>query len=209
MIQKSPLSDLLFPPTCFHCNQVQERAELICPSCQELFTLLPAQGRCQKCFGEISLAKGVCKPCRKKRHSLRQLASCFEATGPALSLANAYKQGHLFLAKELAALIVIQIENLAFPPFDAIVPVPHLFSKHSQLLAKELALFLSTPYTPSLKRSLNRHPHFQLKKKCNNLNQTVLLLDVIMNRRETIREAAQVLERGGAENLYGMTFCAT
>lgn len=68
---------------------------------------------------------------------------------------------------------------------------------------------LHTPFKLVLKRQLTPTPAFALRKKCNIINQKVLLLDISMETRATIRSAGWALERGGAETIYGVTFCAT
>lgn len=101
------------------------------------------------------------------------------------------------------------MERLHFPQFDLITTLPGYFFNRNQQIGEEVARMLGRPYKRLLKRNLTPQPAFSLRKKCNIINQTVLLLDIGMRTRSTIRSAGWALERGGAETIYGMTFCVT
>ncbi len=202
--------DLLYPPQCIHCDTLLPQHRLLCGACLDLFTLLPEEGRCSKCFGEIGAISGICKPCREIAHPFARLATCFDAFGPARSIAGALlNQGQFHFAKDIASFIVIQLERLRYPSFDLITLVPSYFFNRHLVIAKELAQMLGIPFKLVLKRHLTPAPAFSLRKKCNIINQKVLLLDIRMETRATIRSAGWALERSGAETIYGVTFCAT
>lgn len=201
---------LLYPPKCIHCDTLLVKHQLLCPLCLETFTLIPEEGHCQKCFGEISTVSGTCKPCREISHPFVQLSSCFDAYGPAQSIASALLNKHHFhFAKDIASFLTIQLERLKYPSFDLLTLVPGYFHTPHLAVAKELSRLLNTPLKMLLKRHLTPYPSFSLRKKCNIINQRVLLLDISMETRTTIRTAAWALDRGGPETIYGMTFCAT
>jgi len=202
--------DLLYPPKCLYCETALKCNRPFCSACQELFTLLDQEGHCSKCFAEITTPSGICRPCREIAHPFARLCTCFDAFGPAQSLVNGLTKQHQFhFAKDIAALLLIQIERLGFPPFDLITIVPKYFRRRDQILAKELSVSLSIPFKLILRRELKPIPIFSLRKKCNIINQKVLLLDISMETRTTIRSAGWALQQSGAETIYGMTFCAT
>ncbi|MBS0629711.1 MAG: ComF family protein [Verrucomicrobia bacterium] len=202
--------DLLYPPKCLHCDASLPKHQLLCCVCLDLFTLLSAEGHCSKCFGEIGTVSGICKPCREMAHPFARLSACFDGYGPAGSIARALlSQNQFHFAKDIASFIVIQMERLKYPPIDLLTIVPGYFFNRHQFMAKELALMLNIPFKHLLKRHLTPNPTFSPRKKCNIINQKVLLLDISMKTRTTIRSAGLALERSGAETIYGMTFCAT
>ena len=200
--------NVLYPSACFHCKSLLHNRGLLCEDCLETFSLLDAEGRCVKCFAEIPAITGVCKPCRKISHPFYRLATCFDAYGPAKSILNAFFNGQTHLAKDIAAYFVIQIDKLKFPQFKSLICVPNHFQNPHFPIAKEIAKMLEIPFRPILKRHLKPYPSFFLKKKCNIINEVVLLIDTGMYTRCTMRKAATALTKGLTENIYGMTFCA-
>ncbi|NGX37316.1 MAG: hypothetical protein K1000chlam2_00470 [Chlamydiae bacterium] len=203
------LLDILYSPECLHCKTLFQGKGTLCGQCLDTFSLLSAEGHCIKCFAEIPLVTGICKPCRKISHPFYHLASCFDAYGPARSIENVFSSGQTHLAKDIAAYFVIQIHELNFPQFGSIISVPnHMQNPHFRI-AQEIAKLLSIPFQPVLRRNLKPYPAFSLKKKCNIINQIVLLVDTNMQTRNTMRKAAFALEQGLPEKIYGMTFCAS
>lgn len=202
--------DLLYPPKCIHCSVLLQKHQLLCPDCIETFSLIPDEGHCSKCFAEIPTVVGICKACRQISHPFAKLSACFDAYGPARSISNAFLKQHRFhFAKDIASFIVIQLEALKYPPFDIVTLVPGYFNNPNLDVVRQVARMLNYPFKKLLKRQLTPNPSFSLRKKCNIINQKVLLLDMNMQTRLTIRTAAWALDRGGPETIYGMTFCAT
>lgn len=206
----SLLLNLIYPPKCLHCDVSLPVHQLLCSQCLDLFTMLPEEGRCPKCFGEISTVSGICKPCREVAHPLAQLGACFDAFGPAQSIVKALmNQSNFHFAKDIAAFILVQLERLKYPSFDLITIVPSYFFHRHKCVAQELSKMMGCPFKRLLNRHLTPSPSFSFRKKCNIINRRVLLLDISMETRSTIRAAAWALDRGGPETIYGMTFCAT
>lgn len=202
--------DLLYPPTCLHCKEPLEKKGHFCSHCLEEFTLERVEGKCAKCFGEIPQLRGTCKTCRKKAHPYRRYGYCFEAYGPAKSLVNAFLKGkHSYLAKELAAYLVVQLEALNYPSFDLITTVPKPFSRSHNLVGKELSLMLGIPFKPVLKLRLLTDPPLVVKKKCTIINQNVLLFEINAHTLNEVRSACQALQNGWCESAYGIAFCGT
>lgn len=201
------LWDWVFPRTCFSCQKVGQD-NLFCKDCLEHLDLLRSEGRCIKCFEEISLRRGICIKCRSVSHPFKELAACFEHTGPAEILLHALENRSQFLcAKDIAALFVLQIHALKWPMFDCIVPLPQHFSQTTQMIVKALSRFLQCPIKKILRKKWEVLPQFVLKKKCNIYTQRVLLVATSINTRNSIRNAASVLEDGCPLEIYGMAFC--
>lgn len=195
--------DLIYPKVCQYCQILMEENQIFCASCLEKLSLIPSIGRCQKCFQEISLNFGVCKPCRKRRHSLKTVAGCFEHFGPAVSMIHALKKGRFYLAKDMAAFMVLQIDRLGWPLPDCIVSVPRRATK---LLATELSKMLGKLCCFVLRRKIGSYPsEFFLKKKCNISHQIVLLVDLQMKSRRTLNAAAKALREQPC-TIYGLSF---
>ena len=187
-----------------------ERQARFCSHCLSHFTLLAPEGHCEKCFSSIATLSGTCKPCREKRHAMRKLGACFESFGPAQTLLQTFlKSGQSHLAKEIASFIVVQLEFLRFPTFDALTMVPNCFSNPQYAIGKEVAKLLSIPFLITLRKEIRVDPCFSLKKNCNLIHKQLFLLHTEMKTRLTIRLAAEALTRGWPQTLYGMTFCAT
>jgi len=203
------LLDLLYPPTCLHCNEALPSPTHLCENCLENLTLLFEEGHCRKCFSEIATEKGVCKACRKISHPFFKCGACFEAFGPAMSLQWAFiKQKQIHLAKDIAAYFVIQIHRLHWPLPQDIVPLPDFFHTPSALVAKEMALMLECSYSPVLRRHFALEPIFSLKKKCKLSNKTVLLISADMQNFAIMHKAGWTLDKGQPLQIYGMRFCA-
>lgn len=200
--------DLLYPPFCLHCKHPMQKHARFCQQCVEQLHLLPLEGHCTKCFGEIPSVSGVCKPCRALSHSLHKLGACFDPLGPAKALLNASKQSEA-LSIEIASWIVIQHDALNFPSCDLITMVPSHFANPQFSIGKEVAKLMGVPFQPTLKRRFLPEPEFVRKRKCNILNKRILLLDTYMETRATIRNAAFALLDGWPEQINGLTFCAT
>jgi len=197
------LLDILYPPTCTSCRALLEKNAPFCSDCLETFTLLPKEGHCVKCFAEIPQLSGTCKGCRKLASPFRKLGACFDSFGPGKSLLNSVH------AKDIASLIILQLEKLHFPNFDALTTVPSYYSTPFALVAKELSALLNVPYIPTLNRTISPKISFSLKKKCNIINKVVLLLHTEMIERDEIRSAGWALKIGLPEQLFGLSFCAT
>ncbi len=202
--------DLLYPPTCIACQAMLPKNAHFCLQCMEEFALLPEEGHCVKCFADIPMIRGTCKPCRKIAHPFRKLAGCFDSYGPGKKLLQTFLQERsIHLAKNIASYMIVQLHQLAFTDLTAIVVLPKSFQTPFALVAKEMTKMLEIPLVPILKRCFSPKPQFTLKKKCNIIHKRVLLLDSEMTERIDMRTAGWALQEGLPEIIYGMTFCAT
>lgn len=206
----SSLLDLIYPPACFHCQASLPAHAIFCNECVELLTLLPAEGRCQKCFAQIDASQGVCLACRKRRHPYRRLASCFENEGPAKTLLHRFwKYKEWGFVKELASYLVVQLDHLHFPPFDLITFVPELFTRAPQLLAGQVATFLEVPLCQVVGRHISPTPSFFLKNRCNIVGKSILLVAMELHPRQSIEQAASLLQEQEPLMIFGITLCAS
>lgn len=204
------LVNALYPPHCLHCGQEMEKHARLCSHCLSHFTLIVPEGRCEKCFSPISTLRGTCKSCREKRHVMRKLGACFESFGPASTLLQTFlKTGHPHLAREIASLIVLQIDSLQFPDFDAVTMIPNCLFNPQYVIGREVAKLLSIPFLTTLRKEVRVEPLFTLKRNCNLIHKRLFLLHTVMTTRQLIRGAAEALSHGWPQTLYGMTFCAT
>ena len=186
-----------------------EKHTRFCSDCLSHFTLMAPEGHCEKCFSSISTLSGTCRSCRGKRHAMQKLGSCFESFGPAQTLLQTFlSSGQPHFAKEIACLIIVQLESLRFPDFDAITMVPNCFSNPQYAIGKEVARLLEIPFLITLKKAIRVQPQFVLKRNCNFIDQRLLLLHTEVKTRLTVRNAADALALGWPQTLYGMTFCA-
>lgn len=201
------LLNLLYPPRCYHCDTELKEKRYFCVSCTDQLTLLSPEGHCAKCFRLIPNLKGICVHCRTFTHPFSRLSACFDAYGPGTCLIKAFLgHKHYSLATEIASFMYLQLTRLRYPEFQTITMVPKFLKNPQYAVGEELSSLLGVPFIPVLKNTKSK---FALKKKCNILNQVVLLVDLSMNTRETMRSAAWAIDRGYVETIYGLTFCAT
>lgn len=151
---------------------------------------------------------GTCRSCRKMSHPFQRMGVCFDSLSPAKTFLSLFYEHYRFhFVKDIAASIVVQLERLQFPSFQLITTIPYFFRNPQNQIAQELSKMLQIPFKSILKRNFTPYPSFTLKKKCNIINQVVLLLDLAMENQEAFRASAWALNRGMAENIYGMRFC--
>jgi predicted amidophosphoribosyltransferase len=134
-------------------EKVQQR---LCAGCKEQLILLKAENRCLKCFAEGQ--NTICLPCRKISHGHRQVAACFERVGPAVSLFREFgEHRRLFLEKDLAAFMVLQLQQMGWPMPTCVGFVPLPFERRfvrgfdpNRRLAHVLGKWLSLPVKESV-----------------------------------------------------------
>lgn len=221
---------LLFPPLCVHCETwIAGKRKLFCDTCVGLLHLLDPESRCYGCFS--SLEMGVyCPRCREKSNPCKRVASALEYRGPAATLIQRLKSGEApYLAKHLAAFMVVQLERLKWPWPDFLVPVPiswpHLLKRgynQSQLLADEMGQLMQVPVWNPLQKSSaalpqtgqSREQREKLLKECfswkhfqNRENTTLLLIDDVITTATTLRHCATLLQEASPKGIYGLVVC--
>lgn len=152
---------------------------------------------------------GVCIECRNLSHKLKQLGVCFDVLGPASSLVKLFFQTHHpKLVREIASLMIIQMEALGFGEIDIVTMVPNAFFNPQYAVARFIAKALNVPFVPAIRRVLKPEVDFELRR-CNLIHKRLLVIDLITSSRFPIKKAAEVLSRGWPRFQYGLTFCAT
>ena len=208
----SALSDLIFPKICIHCGKMAEEShQTLCSSCFDQIELLKQEGRCLRCFEENRLK--ICVRCQQLPASFKRIAGCFEHTGPAASLIDEFKhRGSYFMAKDLAALMVLQFFQLNWPMPDFIIPLPissiHFFQRgyeQNRLLVQEMGRFLERPLLNILKKEIFAD-EISFKRRSEVSDRILLLVtDQIISDKE-IRSCSELLQEGSPKAIYGLSF---
>jgi len=186
----------LFPAYCFHCEERLEKVQQrLCAGCKEQLLLLKSEGRCLKCFGQIETLSGVCHSCRKTSHAHKRAAACFEKVGAAASLHRQFAQGRLFLAKDLAALMILQLEQLNWPEPTLVTHVP---------LPLEERLWQGFDPSKELASLLGKWMNVPTKKALLK-NEIVLLIE---DRMSQLFSHAETLLESAPAAIYGLAFLA-
>lgn len=209
----------LFPPTCLSC---QKEGAYLCATCKK--ELKPHPELCPYCH-RVSAHHQTCLNCHPSYRSVQGIITSFQYTGVLKKLVRQLKYGHRshlanFLAERLQYMIItnpilsqeLQKQNLLI----SFVP-SHRYRKYfvkgynqSELLAKQVANLLKTPYkairkkikhTPS-QTKLNRQERlsningaFALVPWCKiKKDQTIIIVDDITTTGATITELADTLK---------------
>ena len=202
--------DILYPPRCLHCYERMTQHQRLCSTCLPHFTLLPKEGHCLKCGAGISLISGTCQTCRTHSHQLKRFGVCFDAFGPASSLVRSFlRTQHPDLAREIASLMVIQLETLDFGDLDLVTMIPNAIFNPQYAVGRLVAKNLGLPFFSAIRREIKPGINFVLKSHCNLIHKRLLLLDLTTTTRLPVQRAAQALSRGWPQTQHGLTFCAT
>lgn len=206
------LSHLIFPPVCLNCQQMSiENRRALCPTCSEQMTLLDTDGRCLKCFVESS--SKICQNCRKSPSTFKRIAACFAQEDPANALLREFSSRKTFsMAKDIAALMMLQFCKLDWPMPDFLIPLPISFLQLVQcgyqknlLLAREMAKFIEKPVLDILRIDL-LGDSIRIKKKVEVSDQTILIVFDQINRLEEIHKSSELLLQGAPKAIYALGF---
>jgi ComF family protein len=188
--------------------------------------LIKPHERCKRCFASL----GECTLCRQKGYPFTSLAAALEYEGPAVSLVQHFKYHNKpYLAKDAAALLVLQYLKLNWLPPNLIISVPQPITRSflrgyspSLLLAKEVGKFLDCPVEEPLRRLsgdlpqavLNKEQrerllesNFEWKKQMSLNEKVVLLIDDVRTTGTTLLHSGNLLREGFPRALYSMTLC--
>jgi len=213
---KNFLLDLIFPRYCLGCQKELESQQ--------------ASQICEVCFAKIRLNRGFQ---HQKKTAVKAVLAAGRYEDPILREAiKSFKyQSIESLKKPLANLAIdyLKKENLAdkFSGF-VIAPIPLTLRRRlnrgfnqSELLAKEIGAFLNCPVVNLLKRKKFKFPQAEItdwkKRKENIINafalndklqttnyKKVILVDDVSTSGATLEEAASVLKKAGAKEIYGL-----
>ena len=150
--------------------------------------------------------------------------------GAAKCLIQEFKyQDRPYLAKSLAAFLLLQFEKLEWPQPDSIVFIPQSFSRwidrgynQSKLLAIELGRLLQVDVSDVLKKTDSHISQtllelkdrkrlssraFSLKDGSSLEDKVILLIDDVYTTGTTIEKAAYALQEGHPKRIYALTLC--
>ncbi len=210
---KKVLFPFIYPPNCLTCDNFCHDPELmLCGSCVDLLELLDPLQRCPRCFFLIDPLKTMgCRVCRKLGHPFSGLASAFDFTGPpALLVGQLNYQRRRFLAKSLAACLILQFDRLNWPLPDVVMsaPVPVIETIFwgagaNELIAREVAGFLGRPYVGGLKFAGG----FHLKNTTGIRDKTILLIEDAIKTGESLFACGRALLEGYPKRMYALAVC--
>ncbi len=206
----------------------------VCESCLGRVHPLEALAWCQRCQEPLSLAAretsadGLCGPCRagETKFDLLRSFGAYDAELRKLLVLLKY-EGVRTLAVPLGGWLRLTLEHYPeIPEVDAIVPVP-LYPRRrrargynqAELLARSLKNWTKIPLktgwlrrvkdTPTQtgltvrQRTANVRGAFLSQQKLD--KRRILLIDDICTTGATLNACARVLQRAGAEAVYGLT----
>lgn len=224
------ISKIVFPSLCLHCQEwIPGKRTHFCSVCKHLLHLLEPDLRCLTCF--VPLEGGTyCARCRERPPPFRRLGAAFDYTGPAATLIHHLKSGQApYLARDLAAFMVVQLTRFRWPWPDLLVPVPLSFThflkrgyNQSRLLADEMGKLMNLPVWDPLRKSSaylpqmgqDREQRESLSSDCFSWkhfqpmeNKTLLLVDDVVTTGTTLRHCTRLLQEASSKAIYALTAC--
>jgi len=215
------LLDFIFPKRCVNCGKI---GKYFCGGCRtKMRPIAPNESICPMC-GRLAL-DGVTHPRCRTQYSLDGLTSFFHYDGTARKAIKAIKYR---LVSDLAEEFISCVPRLPSMIYDLrsiLVPIPlHPFRfrqrgfNQAEALGTILAKQLNIPVrTDILRRVKETVPQVEMKKRddrlknmervfrCNHVSGNVVLFDDVFTTGATMRSAANVLKRGGAECVWAVT----
>jgi ComF family protein len=215
----------IFRAECVQCGAECGFAEMLCAGCVE--ELPRVKARCSGCGYALSVEASFCIHCTERENGIDHYYSDYYYTGAAkhmLALIKYYwrlrgsgQMGSLCLA-----------DGVDFTSYDAVVPIPYHFLRRLMRFRQPLDLMASglkksfgvdmasllsrvryTGYQSSLtrrERMKNIRNVFRLTDDV--AGRKILLIDDVITTGATLREAARVLKKGGAETVDVYTLMA-
>lgn len=218
------LLELFYPTRCVSCRA---GGKLLCAKCIE--ELVPLESlNCVVC--DRPAVGGITHPICRSRWAPERFLAAFPYQGPARRLVQALKYKRLrAVAKIMAELLVGEIQELGieFGPEAKLVPVPLSFWRQgargfnqSELLARELADNLRLKVEPDLLRKIkDTSSQVSLGRPERQANvrgvfdvsvelhgEDILLVDDVVTTGATAREAAKILKKAGAGQVWILAF---
>lgn len=225
-ILKNFLLDVFFPKFCLGCGK--ERTWL-CEDCQALLEI-QEENFCPVC-GKLTLDFKTHKFCKRKTN-LEGLFWAVDYNNPLvkkLILKFKYTSFARELAKPLAKILISHFLLTEFPLRKMnfiLVPIPLIRKRlkwrgfnQAEEISKEISRFFQLPVENFLIREKEREPQMKiqdLKKRKENIKgvfschspekvkgKKILLIDDVCTTRATLEEAARVLKKAGAKQVWG------
>lgn len=198
-----------------------DQENILCSDCMEQLSLIDPQTRCKRCFREKEgLEISACSFCAHEPNPIYKKAAAWDSQSAGMTLIKKHKASYTDLA---GAFMTMQLSQLDWPMPDVIVPVPDRFSQvldrgydQNLLLAKQVSKLTKVPMKNALRRRLmtsvyNELPEeaFQLKKKGEVTEKTVLLIEEGTISSKTLKQSAFALLDDCPKSIYALTAVLT
>ncbi len=207
------LLDLVFPKRCVNCGKI---GRYFCDTCRLLIRPIADNERICPMCGRLAL-DGITHPRCRSLYSLDGLTGFFHYDGPVKKAIKAIKYRYI---SKLASEFVSLIPDIKLPK-GILIPIPlHVsrFRYRGFNQAEEFGKLLQIPMrTDILRRTKATPPQAEMKRKerLENMknvfrvdalpHQRIVLFDDVFTTGATMRSAANVLKRAGAEFVWAVT----
>jgi hypothetical protein len=154
--------DLVFPRTCLGCKELlPANHHLLCPPCLEQMPFTDPEEHCKQCY--TFLQGEICNQCYRSPSPFFRCLAPYSGSSSAIALAKglSHPTGG-FLAKSLASLIYVHMEQFSFQPGEWLISASDPGSKR---LTSALSHLLNIPALEVIRPASFLHPTPQLKKK--------------------------------------------
>lgn len=219
--------DLLFPKTCFFCeNSLKENDQFLCSECEKKLIFL--REICHVCGAPNSGEK--CRVCETNNFQFEKARSIFLFDEIVQKLIHEFKYNEMTRISKYFGKFVYEYLN-TFQPFDKVdlvVPVPlHKVRKRERgfnqadLLAKEISGNMHWNYVPTLikrkrftqtqtklkkvQRKENVSKAFSVNNKIDIKGKNILLIDDVFTTGATTNSIAEILKENNVGKIYVLT----
>ena len=219
------LADLFFPQRCVGCER--RASDLLCQDC---FEALPHVGSpvCARCGTPTAFETFVCDECKGVDFGFESARAPLRYEGVGEEIVHALKyRGYTRVVERLAAPLMLEVLDRG-ERFDAVVPVPLHRSRlrrrgfnQAELLARGLAAGLNAPVSDKLRSVRRTRDQVELSAAERRANVEgafaarervwgkILLVDDVFTTGATTSECAEILLRGGAQEVHAVSLCRT
>lgn len=230
---------LVYPTKCIFCDRVTEfgKEEYICNDCQDRLVFCSGKPCCKRC-GKIQVSlgeKGICYRCATNTslRYKRAVAALKYDDVSSLGILR-YKDGQGETAGKVFAYLMAERmkSELSGTEFDAIVGVAPSVKRNRKRgfdpvgeICRNLSKITGILYLEGVLRKIKKTPKqsgldyerrvknligsIGLSKSADVTGKRILLVDDVMTTGSTVNECAYVLTRGGAKEVYVLTFATT
>jgi competence protein ComFC len=221
----SALADLFFPQRCVGCER--RASDLLCPYC---FEALPHVGRpiCARCGTPTAFETFVCDECKGVDFGFESARAPLRYEGVGEEIVHALKyRGYTRVVERLAVPLMLGVLDRG-ARFDAVVPVPLHRSRlrrrgfnQAELLARGVAAGLNAPVSDKLRSVRRTRDQVELSAAERRANVEgafaarervwgkILVVDDVFTTGATTSECAEILLRGGAQEVHAVSLCRT
>ena len=224
------LRELIFPPRCPGCDEVQE-SEGFCPACMSAITL-NQEPVCKKCGKHIEdEQQEYCYDCRSRKHNYNQGKGVYLYEGAIKQTMYRLKYSNRRCYARVLGRAAVRWHGdwICEHDIQAIIPIPMYDGKQrqrgynqAQVLAQEIGRLLDLPVYADIvvrkrdtvaqkgltdvERRNNLKNAFKIRQNKVQLNR-ILIIDDIYTTGSTIDAVALVLRNVGVEKIYFLSIC--